>query len=58
MGIGAFNEVFEFVAAAFLGASDNVGSYANNALDLVFNLVGSITASIYLMYYHGKKNIP
>jgi len=31
------------------------GNYMNNALDLMFNLLGSVTACFYLIYYHNKK---
>ena len=55
MGIGAFNEILELGAVVFLGASKQVGDYMNNALDLVFNLAGSIIASIVIVRYHKKK---
>lgn len=40
MGLGALNEVVEFVATLVQPAS-NVGGYRNTAFDLVFNLLGS-----------------
>ena len=43
MGFGALNEVLEFIAI-ILFPSANVGGYVNNALDLVFNMLGSIGA--------------
>ena len=56
MGTGAFVEIIELGVVAFLGsAGAGVGDYFNNALDLVFNLVGSIIASIVITYYHKKE---
>lgn len=55
MGIGAFNEVLEFGAVVFLGAAKQVGDYINNALDLVFNLFGSIIACFFIIRYHKRK---
>ena len=55
MGIGTFNEILELIAAVFLGTAKQVGDYLNNLLDLVFNLIGSIIASIFVIKYH-KRN--
>src|SRR3989344_3790660 len=44
MGIGSFNEVLEYFAVIFLNAAEAVGDYYNNALDLFYNLFGSIAA--------------
>ncbi len=54
LGIGAVNEILELFAVVFLGAANGVGDYMNNALDLLFNLIGSIIASIFVYYYHVK----
>ncbi len=54
LGIGVFNEIIELIAVVFLGAAERVGGYFNNALDLVFNLIGTIIASIVIIYYHKK----
>ena len=54
LGIGAVNEVLEFGAVVFLGAAKDVGDYFNNALDLFFNLIGSIIASLFIVHYHKK----
>ena len=43
LGLSAVNEIIEFSTVAFF-ASDGVGTYHNNALDLVFNLTGIILA--------------
>ncbi len=55
MGVGAFIEVLEFGAVVFLGAAKQVGDYFNNALDLFFNLVGSIIACFFIIHYHKKQ---
>jgi hypothetical protein len=55
MGIGAFNEILELIAVVFLGAAKQVGDYINNALDLVFNLCGSIIACFFIIRYHWRK---
>ena len=54
MGLGAFNEILEFGAVIFLGAAKQVGNYFNNALDLVFNLIGSSLAVIRIIIYHKR----
>ncbi len=47
MGLGAANEIVEFIAV--LGIADtNVGGYYNTALDLVFNAVGEVVAVLVL----------
>jgi uncharacterized membrane protein YjdF len=58
LGIGAVNEIIEFVFLAIKPSlSYRIGDYTNNMLDLVFDLLGSIIAFIYL-YYREKKNVP
>jgi len=44
IGIGALNEVMEFAAVCMI-PNTNVGDYTNNALDLVFNTLGALTAA-------------
>ena len=44
IGIGALNEVMEFAAVCMI-PNTNVGDYTNNALDLVCNTVGALTAA-------------
>jgi len=47
VGLGAFNEIVEFIAV--LSISDtNVGGYENTVLDLVFNTLGAIAAVIFI----------
>lgn len=45
MGLGALNELIEFVATINI-ETVNVGGYVNTSLDLVFNLLGASLASI------------
>lgn len=54
-GFGAFNEVLELGAVAYLNAAKQVGDYFNNAFDLLFNMLGSIIACFFLMRYHKYK---
>ena len=52
MGLGALNEVIEFVAV--ISFSDtNVGGYYNTLLDLIFNMAGALTA-IFLIYIRDR----
>jgi hypothetical protein len=45
MGLGAVNEIIEFIAV--LSVPDtNVGGYYNTALDLVFNGAGAVIAMV------------
>ncbi|MBU0929465.1 MAG: DUF2238 domain-containing protein [Nanoarchaeota archaeon] len=53
-GVGAFNEILELVGVIFFNAAKDVGGYMNNEFDLVFNLLGVLAASIYLVYYYKK----
>lgn len=43
MGLGAINEIVEFIAVVSM-PDTNVGGYLNTALDLVFNALGAIAA--------------
>lgn len=54
-GIGALNEILELGAVIWFNASLQVGNYFNNALDLLYNLIGAILACIYLFYIHREK---
>ncbi|PIZ83988.1 hypothetical protein COX97_00050 [Candidatus Pacearchaeota archaeon CG_4_10_14_0_2_um_filter_05_32_18] len=53
MGLGALNEIVEFVAVVAF-PSTGVGGYYNTALDLVFNMVGSIIAIFVVHFYYRK----
>lgn len=43
MGLGAVNEIVEYIAT--LRGPTNVGGYANNAQDLIFNAIGACCAA-------------
>ncbi|MEJ2115722.1 MAG: DUF2238 domain-containing protein [Gammaproteobacteria bacterium] len=45
--LGAVNEVIEFIAFMMLG-TEGVGGYINTAIDLVANLLGAITGTLYM----------
>jgi putative membrane protein len=49
LGLGALNEIVEFAATVIM-PNTGVGSYINNALDLVTDFIGAIIAFIYLQY--------
>lgn len=53
MGLGAVNEIIEFVAVITV-PDTNVGGYVNTALDLVFNAIGATAASVSLYIRHKK----
>ncbi len=50
MGLGALNEVVEFIAVLLI-PDTNVGGYTNTGWDLVSNGVGCIVAMITIRYY-------
>ena len=47
MGVGAFNEIIEFIPVLFL-AETGVGGYFNVAWDIVFNTLGALVAIGYI----------
>jgi hypothetical protein len=51
IGAGVINELVEFFAVIYLGAAEQVGGYFNNALDLIFNTLGSILATAVIYWY-------
>lgn len=51
--IGAVNEIIEFSTVVFFDAGEAVGEYTNNALDLVFNLIGAIIAVLVIKLRRG-----
>ncbi|MBU2524362.1 DUF2238 domain-containing protein [Patescibacteria group bacterium] len=57
LGVGAVNEIIELVAVEFLDASAGVGDYTNNAVDLVFNLFGSVLACFIIYHYYRKEEV-
>jgi putative membrane protein len=56
MGLGAVNEIIEFIAV--LSVPDtNVGGYLNTALDLVFNAAGAIIAMVLVALTRRKSAV-
>ena len=47
MGLGALNEIVEFIAVVSFPKT-GVGGYYNTALDMVFNMLGAIAAVIFI----------
>jgi len=54
MGLGALNEIVEFVAVVTFPET-GVGGYFNTALDLVFNMFGAIGAVIVIHLRRSAK---
>lgn len=54
MGLGAFNEIIEFIATLVI-PNTNVGGYENTGWDLVSNLVGVTVAAILIRFGHPAK---
>jgi uncharacterized membrane protein YjdF len=53
LGVGALNEIIEFIAV--LTVPDNgVGGYYNNVLDIVFNFTGALIAVLGFYLLHNK----
>jgi len=52
IGVGAINEILEFLTVVFFNAT-GVGDYFNNALDLICNSLGAILASY--LYFRKRK---
>lgn len=48
VGVGALNEIVEFAVYVY-AENTGVGTYINNALDLVFNTVGAIVGTLLAM---------
>lgn len=48
MGLGALNEVVEFVAT-LVQPQSNVGGYRNTGFDLVFNMLGSGVVALWAL---------
>lgn len=53
MGFGALNEVIEFIAVLTIPHT-NVGGYINTGWDLVFNLLGALTAAAAIRWHHAR----
>lgn len=54
VGVGAMNEVLEFVAVVVFPET-GVGGYTNTLLDLVFNLIGATGAVVILALSQGAR---
>lgn len=54
MGLGALNEVIEFVATRFMDT--NVGDYVNTGWDLVSNMIGAAGAAT-LVFVRGQRRL-
>ena len=55
MGIGALNEIIEFIPALFF-TKHGVGGYYNTMLDIVFNTIGAIVA-VLIIHFRIKKTM-
>ena len=55
LGVGAFHEILELIAVALFHVEERVGGYINNALDLVFNLIGAVLACFFLLIYYRRE---
>ncbi len=55
-GILSFGELFELNSVILLGATDKIGDYLNNALDLFFNFLGALTATLLIFKNELKSN--
>ena len=53
-GIGAVNEIIELSTVVFFH-STGVGNYFNNALDLVFNIIGAFVGAWIAITFDKKK---
>lgn len=51
IGTGTIVELVEFFAVLLFGVEAKVGDYFNNALDLLFNTLGSMFATVVLYFY-------
>lgn len=48
LGVGAFNEIVEFIITVIL-PDTGVGGYINTSLDLVADAIGAIGAMLYIL---------
>jgi len=55
MGLGALNEIIEFIAVLSFSET-GVGGYYNTSFDLVFNFLGAIAAVLFIkLFNYGKR---
>ena len=55
MGLGALNEIVEFIATRI--TVTNVGGYVNTGWDLVYNAIGAISAA-FIIYFGSREHEP
>ena len=51
IGMGTIVELVEFLAVIIFGVAEQVGDYYNNTLDLLFNFLGSVLATVIIYFY-------
>lgn len=56
LGVGTINEMLELGAVTMFNVEGRVGDYNNNAIDLVYNCIGSILAIILIDLYRKHKD--
>ncbi|EKD79549.1 MAG: hypothetical protein ACD_41C00038G0001 [uncultured bacterium] len=54
MGLGAINELVEFLAVLVFDVGQQVGDYTNTLLDLVYNTIGSALMATFLILTNRK----
>lgn len=57
MGVGALNEIMELGAVVFFNAAATVGDYINNAVDEIFNLIGSMLACLIIIRHRKHQSL-
>ncbi|NDW46688.1 DUF2238 domain-containing protein [Ruegeria sp. PrR005] len=56
MGLGAVNEIIEFIAVLSVPET-NVGGYLNTALDLVFNAFGAVLTMLLIAVFASREQL-
>jgi len=56
LGVGAFNEIVEFVVTIFVRET-KVGGYMNTSLDLVSNFIGAIAALLFIRLKDAPRSV-
>ena len=54
MGIGALNEIIEYVASVYV-PQNGVGDYNNTIWDIIYNTIGASFAVIYINFKRRKE---
>ena len=55
-GLGVLNEIVEFTAVVSLSET-GVGGYENTLLDLIFNTLGAVAATVFIHFRRKRKNV-